>query len=316
MHEQQESQPELTRGRYVFHVAKGALVGLFSDKCLRSSAALSFYALFSMAPLVYVAVYIASLLASDVDFQQQITQQFSSLLGDKAAEGMTVLLDSLDTRDQSRFQLFIGLGVLAFSATNIFVQVQGTFNEIFGVQPRTGAGLIKQIVDRVVSLGIILSLGFLLIVSLVLDSLVLAFSDYLFAVLNDAAVIVIQLLQVFLMIALMAGVIYAMFAFLPDVYLTRRHKVIGSVLVAVMLLLGKYAISLYIASSRLSELGGASASVIVLMLWIYYTSLILFLGAEVIKAVADVDGTTLTPRRYATRVRTVVLSENDNDAPA
>lgn len=297
--------------RYSFEVAKSALVGLFGDKCLRSSAALSFYALFSMAPMVYLAVYIASLLAADVDFQHQITDQFSSLLGDKAAEGMTVLLDSLETEKQSRFQLLAGLAVLAFSATNIFVQVQGTFNEIFGVQPRTGAGLIKQVIDRVISLGIILSLGFLLIISLVLDSFVIAFSDYLFSVFNDAALIVVQLLQTLLLVTLVTGVIYAMFEFLPDVYLQRRHKIIGSVLVAGMLLLGKYAISVYIGSSRLSELGGASASVIVLMLWIYYTSLILFLGAEVIKAVADVDGAKLIPRRYATRVRKVVISETD-----
>ncbi len=301
------------KAHYVAHVAKGAVAGVFRDKCLRSSAALSFYALFSIAPMIYVAVYFASLVASDVDFQHQITSQFAGLIGDRAAEGMTVLMDSLRNEEQSRFQLITGLAVLAFSATNIFIQVQGTFNEVFGVRPRAGAGIIKQILDRIISLGIILSLGFLLIVSLILDSVVLAFSDYLFSVLNDAAVVVVQILQILLIIALVTGVIYAMFEFLPDVHLSRRYKLIGSGLVAAMLLLGKYAISLYIASSRLNELGGASASVIVLMLWIYYTSLILFTGAEVIRAVADADGVDLLPRRYATRVKTIVINSEPNN---
>lgn len=307
--EQDTANQRHTTLRYVQLVAKNAITGVFRDKCLRSSAALSFYALFSIAPMVYVAIYVASLVASDVDFQQQITTQFAGLVGERAAEGMTVLMDSLRTEEQTRFQLFAGLAVLVFSATNIFIQVQGTFNEVFGVRPRAGAGLVKQILDRVISLGIILSLGFLLIVSLILDSVVLAFSDYLFSVLNDAAVVIVQLLQVLLIIVLVTGVIYAMFQFLPDVHLNTRHKLIGSSLVAVMLLLGKYAISVYIASSRLSELGGASASVIVLMLWIYYTSLILFVGAEVIRAVADADGEQLVPRRYATLIRTVVVSD-------
>lgn len=303
-------QAQASKARYVMQVTKNAVAGVFRDKCLRSSAALSFYALFSIAPMVYVAIYVASLVASDVDFQQQITSQFAGLIGERAAEGMTVLMDSLRTEEQTRFQLIAGLAVLAFSATNIFIQVQGTFNEVFGVRPRAGAGIVKQILDRVISLGIILSLGFLLIVSLILDSVVLAFSDYLFSVLNDAAVVIVQLLQVLLIIVLVTGVIYAMFEFLPDVHLQPRHKLIGSTLVAAMLLLGKYAISLYIANSRLSELGGASASVIVLMLWIYYTSLILFVGAEVIRAVADADGERLEPRRYATRIRTVVVNDD------
>lgn len=93
-----------------------------------------------------------------------------------------------------------------------------------------------------------------------------------------------------------------MFQFLPDVHLPKKYKIMGSLLVAFMLLVGKHTISLYIENSRLNELGGASASIILLMLWIYYTSLILFLGAEVIKSMAKVEDCDFQPRRYATRV--------------
>ena len=295
---------------YTFQIAKHAVLGLFEDKCFRSSAALSFYALFSIAPIVYLAVYVASMFAADIDFQQKIIEQFSLVVGDKAAGGITVLLETLGEESQSKFQLIGGMVILAFSATNIFIQIQNTFNDIYKVQPRAGVNLIKQVLDRVISLGIILSLGFLLIVSFVLDSVVIAFRDYLFDFFNNAAVIVIQLTQILMLIGLVSAVIYAMFQFLPDVHLPKKYKISGSLLVAFMLLLGKYAISIYIGSSKLNELGGASASVILLMLWIYYTSLILFLGAEVIKGMAKVDGCFLQPRRYATKVDLVVVSES------
>lgn len=106
-----------------------------------------------------------------------------------------------------------------------------------------------------------------------------------------------------------------MFHFLPDVILPKRIKLIGSLFVAAMLLLGKYGIGIYIANSELSELGGASASIFVLMLWIYYTSIILFYGAEVIRAIAEHEGLTLCPRRYANRIRVVVVGEDDAVSP-
>lgn len=295
---------------YSLHVATSAALGLLKDNCMRNAAALSFYALFSIAPIIYLAVYVAGILAADVDFQQQITQQFAELLGEQAAQGINMLLSTLETQQQNQFQLVVGIGVLVFSATNIFVQIQNTFNEVFRVQPRASAGIVKHVLDRVVSLGIIFSLGFLLIISLILDSVVLAFHQYLFELLNAAAVIIVQIVQMLFLVVLITGVIYGMFNFLPDVYLPRYLKLRGSVFVAASLLLGKYGIGLYIANSKLSELGGASASIFVLMLWIYYTSIILFFGAELIRAMAERDGVSLPPRRYATRVRTVVVGDD------
>tara|TARA_R110001599_G_scaffold353880_1_gene602015 strand:- start:130669 stop:131670 length:1002 start_codon:yes stop_codon:yes gene_type:complete len=299
----------LTGTSYVLSVTKRAALELIADNCFRNSAALSFYTLFSIAPVIFLAVYVAGLMASDVNFQQQISDQFSQLVGYQAAQGIGVLLDTIETEDQNRFQLTVGITVLIFSATNIFIQIQSSFNDIYKVRSRSGTGFVKQVLDRVISLGIVLSLGFLLIISLVLDSLVLIFHQYVFSILNDAAVIVVQLTQLFVLAALVVAVIYGLFHFLPDVYLPKKYKVRGSVVVASMLLLGKYGISFYIASSNLSELGGASASVILLMLWVYYTSIILFFGAEVIRAMADIDGVTLQPRRYATGIQTIEVAD-------
>lgn len=299
-----------------FAVLKASVTNFFDDNCFRYSAALSFYTLFSIAPLVMISIYVAGLVAADVNFQQEITRQFSVLVGERAADGVEVLMATLQHQDQSRFQLVMGTLVLLFSATNIFVQLQGAFNEIYSVQARAGRSVFKQVLDRLISLGMILSLGFLLLASLVIDSVVVSLRHYLFSLLNDAAVILVTLLQNAVLITLVTGVIYALFHFLPDVEIPRRHKLRGSLAVTAMLILGKYAIGLYIGNSNLSQLGGASASVIVLMLWIYYTSLILFFGAELIKAMAAQAGEPLPPRRYATIVRTITGPREEDDSGA
>ena len=283
-----------------------AMKGLMAHHGTRSAAALSFYALFSIAPIIYLAANVAGMLASDVNFQQQVTKQFAQLLGPQAATGIDVLLSTLESQSQSQFQVVIGVVVLIFSATNMFVQFQLTFNEIFGVQAQARTGFLKQIFDRVVSLGLVLSLGFLLIVSLVLDSLVLLFNEYLVSLFSDAAVVIAQASQLGALAVLVSSVIYGMFHFLPDVYLPNYLKLRASLLVAATLLVGKYGMGAYIANSRVSELGGASASVFVLMLWIYFSSLILCFAAEVIRVLAENDGVELQPRRYATVIRAAI----------
>lgn len=296
---------------YGWRVLQAAVQNFLDDKCFRYAAALSFYALFSIAPMVLISVHVAGIIAYNVDFQQEITQQFTQLLGSQGAEGITVLLDNLEEENSSTFQLIVGALVLVFSATNIFVQLQDAFNEIFSVKAAEGKGLIKKLLDRLISLGVILSLGFILIISLVIDSAIVLMQDYLTAVFPGIAVAVIGSLQYLILAGLAMLEIYALLHYLPDVTIKKSYKIKGTILIAVLMLAGKTTISWYIGNSRFSELGGATASVIVLMLWIYYSSLIVFFGAEVIKAMGQVDDIVFFPRRYAVRVETVIVSEDE-----
>lgn len=296
---------------YSWEVLKAAVRNFMADNCFRYAAALSFYALFSIAPMVLISVHIAGLVAYNVDFQQEITQQFTQLVGPQGAQGITVLLDNLEQENSSTFQLVAGALVLLFSATNIFVQLQDAFNEIFSVKAAEGKGLITKILDRLISLGVILSLGFILIVSLVIDSAIVLMQQFLTAAFPDLAVVLIGTIQYLILAALAMLETYALLHYLPDVTIKKSYKVTGTVIIAVLMLMGKTTISWYIGNSRFSELGGATASVIVLMLWIYYSSLIVFFGAEVIKARGQVDGIVFPPRRYAVRVETVTVSEDE-----
>jgi membrane protein len=295
---------------YVLRVLVLAVKNFFADSCFRHSAALSFYTLFSLAPMALISVQVASLFAAEVDFKRELVQQFTDLVGPQGADGVAVLLDNLENEETTRFRLFIGALVLMFSATNIFVQLQAAFNQIFCVVS-SGRGIIKKALDRLVSLGIILSLGLIMILSLVIDSAIVLLQNWLTSSFPGMTLFFVALIQ-YLLLALLGTVeIYALLHFLPDVHLPRRYKVRGCALIALLLVLGKSLISAYISTNQLSELGGAAASIVVLMLWIYYSSAILFFGAETIRSMAAIDKVPLVPKRYAVKVKSVVVEEED-----
>lgn len=288
-----------------WELLKSAISGFLEDQCIRYAAALSFFALFSVAPMVLIAVQVAGFLADDIDFQQQVTNQFSQLVGDQGAQGVNVLIESMEDEDTSKVQLVVGAIALLFSATSIFVQLQTSFNNIYSVKVKDGKGLLHQMLNRLISLGMVLSLGFIMITSLILDSLIVLLEQYLGFFLEDITGILVVFFQYFALVGLIYVVIYSLFNFLPDVSIKKEFKIKGAACITGLLIAGKFGIGWYISNSQFSQLGGASASIIVLMVWIYYSSIILFFGAELIKSMAQIAEVPITPRRFAVRIKSV-----------
>lgn len=299
------------RLKYIWKVLKKAGVHFDADNCYRYSAAVSFYTLFSIAPIIFISIYVASLFASDVDFRQLVSDQISKLVGPSGAEGVSLLLESLNDQHENILGLVIGIAVLLFSATNIFIQIQGAFNEIFKVKPKSDVGIRKILRDRLTSLGLILSLGFVMLISLLLDSVVIALRGWLERIFRSWVIDAVTLGENLVIAVLTFAVLYSLYKFLPDVKIPRKYLFRVALTTTGLLLVGKFGINLYISTSRLSSIGGASASVIILMLWVYYTSYILFFGAELIRAMSTVDERKLRTSHYATRVKLVRMDNDD-----
>lgn len=295
--------------KYVWKVIKVAIPSFITDRCFRFSAALSFYTLFSIAPLIVLAIYVAGIFADDAVVRDEVTSQFRSLIGPQGAEGVRTLMDTLHREDQNTFSLIAGIGILLYSATNIFIQIQTSFNEIFKVKAIEGKSFKKLVIDRLISLGMVLSLGFIMIISLVLDSLVVAFVDFLSESFDILSVALAIIAQYGIILILIYGVIYALIRFLPDVIIPKKFLFRGSFITALLLLIGKFGIGWYIGNSNFSELGGASSGIIILMLWVYYSSVILFFGGELIKAMAKVSDVYIRSARYAKRIKYVELKD-------
>ena len=294
---------------YAWKVLKTAVPSFLADHCFRFSAALSFYTLFSIAPLILLAIYIAGIFADDAVVRDQVTTQFENLIGTQGASGVRTLTDTLHREDQNTFSLIAGAGILLYSATNIFIQVQTSFNEIFKVKAIEGKSFKKLVIDRLISLGMVLSLGFIMIISLIVDSIVVTFVDFLSNTFDELSVAMAMVAQYGLILLLIYGVIYSLIRFLPDVVIPKRFIFKGSLITALLLLVGKFGIGWYIGNSNFSKLGGASSGVIILMLWVYYSSVILFFGGELIKAMAKVSDVYIRSTRYAKRIKYVELKD-------
>lgn len=298
--------------KYAWNVLFRSVIAFFGDGCFRFSAALSFYTLFSIAPIVLITLYVAGIFFDDSTFREEITERFRELIGEQGAQGIFILMEVVADEDEdATFSLVAGLAFLAFSATTIFVQIKNGFNDIFLVRAVEGRkGWIKLLRDRVVSFGLVISLGFAMIISLVLDTLILSLVQYVTRDMEELSLVLVQVFQNLLILALVFGVILALFRWLPDAVIPRHFLYIGALITTILLLLGKFLIGWYISRSNFSELGGAAASIVILMLWVYYSSVILFLGAEVVKAQTEVSRLPYHAGPYAKKVKVVEIDDD------
>lgn len=285
-----------------------------NDRCLQFSAAVSFYTLFSIAPMVSIIIYVGSIFADDVVITEELSDYLSQFLGPTSVDGIMLLIDTLQRGGKNLFSLLAGVVILIFSATNLFIQFKESFNQIFRVRPKEGRGFIKLLVDRSVSFGMIIILGVGLILSLVIDSLLINFFDFFAEYFESANVIIAGIGSNLITLVIVFTAVLLMFYFLPDVAIRRSLLIFGSAVTAVLLFTGKFIVGWIIARSSFTELTGASASIIILMLWIYYSSMILFFGVELIKAMAHVLGGGITANKYSTRIKYVVVDKPEPPA--
>lgn len=299
----------LKSGRIIYN----SITSFVNDRCFQYSAAVSFYTLFSIAPIVSIMIYIGSIFADDVVITEELQFYLEQFLSKESVEGVMVLVSNLQRDGQNIISLIVGIVILIFSATNLFIQFKEAFNDIFRVKAKEGQGFIKAIVDRSISFGMIVFLGVGLIISLIIDSVLLSFFDFFAAYFDSSNVVVAGIGGNIVTLTIVFFAVLSMFYFLPDVAIKRRILIVGSAITAFLLFLGKFIVGWIIANSSFNELSGASASVIILMLWIYYSSMILFYGVEMIKAMADAAGGGIKANKYSTRIKLVQVEKGKGD---
>lgn len=276
-----------------------------------AAGSLAFYTLFSLAPVVIIAVTMIGLVFGEDAAQGQIVAQLEGAIGEDAAGAVEVAVAQSRIEQAGLFPTLIGVAVLIVGATTVFAQMQYSLNMIWGVVPKpTRSGLLILIRSRLLSLAIALSVGFVLMVSLV-------FGVALRAVINFAdewMPIPGGLLSgsEFLVSLAMIAVLFAtIFKVLPDVVLGWRDVLPGAVVTAVLFSLGRYGIATYLAYTATASTYGAAGSLVMLLLWVYYSSLILMFGAAFTKVHLLARGQPIIPRNLAVRVRNEIVEERD-----
>lgn len=290
-----------------------SVTSFIDDRCFQYSAAVSFYTLFSLAPIISILVYIAGIFADDAAVTAELQFYLSQFFSEESVEGVMVLVETLQREGKNPFSLIAGIIILIFSATNLFIQLKDSFNEIFHVRPKDGKGVIKAVVDRSISFGMIVFLGLGLFLSLIIDSLLISFFDFFSNYFDTSNLVIAGIGSNLLTLLIVFVAVLFMFYFLPDVSIRRNLLVKGSLITAFLLFLGKFIVGWIIANSSFNELTGASASIIILMLWIYYSSIILFYGVELIKAMAEAAGGGIKANKYSTRIKYVAIDKGKGE---
>lgn len=288
---------------YYFQILKKAVLSFIDNDLFTHAAALAYYTVFSLPPILLIVIYSTSLVYDQAAVNQFIFGELSELIGKGGGTQLSNAIEQLGIYDQDLWAAFLSIGVLIFTATTVFVTLQSTLNKIFKVKPKpAGWGIIKWLRDRALSATLLLAIAFILLVSLTVNAGVAAFASFLEQRLGDMSLALTVLSSIILPTLIITILFAGLFKWLPDVNLKWRDVWSGSILTALLFMFGKYLISYFIGSNQTASLYDAAGSVIVLMLWVFYASLIFFFGAEFIKARIEQLGEELPASDYAVKV--------------
>lgn len=246
---------------------------------LTQSAALAFYTLFSLVPILILVIAIAGAIFGRDSVRGQIVHQFASLMGEKPSLAVKEMLASMSGRDAGWLARAAGLVTLVLSATAAFVQLQISLNLVWEVAPKPGPMIRSMLKKRIISFALVIGIGFLLSVSLALSAALQSLREYAAARVS-LPVSLLEGIHLLTSFVIFAALFAAIFRILPDAEIKWRDVWLGSVVTSFLFSVGKYLIGLYLGRSALAEPFGSAGSVVLIILWVYYASLIVLFGAE------------------------------------
>jgi membrane protein len=291
--------------RNAFSQLKQTFQEWLQDKAPQLGAALAYYTVFSLAPLVLVLLAIVGVIFRDdpAGTWDKITEQMGYFLDPSAVQVVQSIAQKASQSGKSTLATLIGVALAVFGASAVFGQLQDALNTIWGVKAKPGRGVWGFLRSRFLSFGMVAGICFLLLVSLAIEALLKAFSHYVQSVLPGGIVIALTIYVVF-DFAVVVLLFAMIFKFLPDVEIQWRDVWIGAVITAILFGIGKWLLGFYLGSGAAGSAYGAASSLITLLLWVYYSSQILLFGAEFTQVYASRAGRRLKPAKYAVRFET------------
>lgn len=276
--------------------------GFIEDNGLKLSASLAYYTVFSLAPLLILVISLAGLFLGNDAATNRLYPEIAHYVGSKAALQIQDMLKSLALSGKTGTAVVIGVITLMIGASSIFVEIQDSINIIWRVKAKPKKGWLKLLQNRFLSFSLIVSLGFLLLVSLVINFLMDALSKKLVHFLPYVTGLLIKGVNLGITLVVISTLFAIIFKVLPDVKIRWKDVRIGAVFTALLFMLGQYAIGLYLQYTAQTSAYGAAGSIILILLWIYYTAAILYIGAEFTEVYAEAIGCKIEPAEYAVHI--------------
>ncbi len=275
------------------------------------SAAIAFFTIFSLPSILIIVSFLGSLFFSEADVQKKLVQHIEALISQEAAHQVSEVLRNLTTIPVSFWGIVVGLAVIIKSATIIFFIIQKALNAVWQVRVKHDVKYLTLLRHRIPTLLVVASLGFLFITSILLDTVISIYSGQLQDLFEEYLSPAIRAINTAFNILMMLVFFTALHKVLPDARVGWKNAVSGGVITSVLFLVGKEVISLILENVKVTGIYATAGSLVVLLLWVFYSAVILMLGAEVTKAYADYHNQTITPSAIAVKYERVNRQEPD-----
>lgn len=295
-----------------WQILKKAGSGFMQDKIFKLSASLAYYTVFSLGPMIIVIIFFCNIFFGREAIEGTIYGQIRGLVGNDAAAQIQQIIKSAAISSSSTVSAVIGVVTLIIGASTLFSEMQDSLNMIWNLQVKSEEGWLRMLKNRLWSFSIVVSLGFLLLVSLVINGLLEGFMGKLQQMFPEVAVVVIYIVNLLITLLVVSFLFAIIFKVLPDAIISWGDVAVGSLFTALLFMIGKFGITFYINKSNVGNAYGASGSLVVLLVWVYYSSVILYFGAEFTKAYAMKYGSEIKPNDYAVTVQVIKVEKGKN----
>lgn len=282
-----------------WRVLKDAAHGFIEDNAFKLSASLSYYTVFALGPLLIIIISLVGIFFGKDAVQGRIYNELSGLLGSEAALQVQQIIINIQQTESTVAGTIAGLLILFIGATGVFTEMQDSINYIWSVKAKPKKGWLKFLANRLLSFSLIIGMGFILLVSLVINALLKLLSAQLMRLLPNYTVQLFYVLNTLIMLMVTSGLFAVIFKVLPDAVIAWKDALIGAVFTALFFMMGKFLIGFYIGNSNLGITYGTAASIIIILSWVYYSALILYFGAEFTKMFALHSGEGIRPKETA-----------------
>jgi membrane protein len=290
---------KMKRARSIWKAFKMAGIGFIEDNAFKLSASLSYYTVFALGPLLVMIISLAGIFFGREAVEGRVYTQLNGLVGNDAALQIQDIIRNIQSSDLGTAGTIISGIILFIGATGVFTEMQDSINYIWSVKAKPKKGWLKYLTNRLLSFSLIVGIGFLLLVSLIINALLNLLSDKLTRLFPEYTVEMFQSINSVIILIVISGLFAVIFKILPDAVISWKDALIGAVLTAILFLAGKFLINYYIGSSNLGVTYGTAASIVIILTWVYYSSIILYFGAEFTKMYAIQVGAGIHPKDTA-----------------
>ena len=297
-------------------ILKQSFADFIDNKVFKLSAALAFYTIFSLPAMLIIIISVSGIFYGREAIEGTLYHQIAAFVGNDAAMQIQQSIRAAALSKSSYFATIVGVATLIFGATSVFSEIQDSINHIWKLKakPRKGKGFLKMLFNRLLSFSIVVSLSFLLLVSLLINGLMDALINRLTQMFPDLTVVVVYAFNVLLTFGITSLLFGMIFKVLPDARIGWKHVRAGAFTTAILFMLGKFLIGYYLGHSKLSSSYGAAGSVIVMLLWVYYSAMILYFGAVFTHVFAAHSGTRIYPNSYAVWIQEIEVESEKSIA--